>query len=82
MVDEVCTGDGSVDFFFFQAEDGIRDIGVTGVQRVLFRSQTPQFKFLTGSDPGGDFIMVVPPNEQEMINVMNKIGRASCRERV
>src|SRR3712207_165691 len=26
-------------FFFFQAEDGIRDIGVTGVQRVLFRSR-------------------------------------------
>jgi len=25
-------------FFFFQAEDGIRDIGVTG--RVLFRSNT------------------------------------------
>jgi len=25
-------------FFFFQAEDGIRDIGVTGVRRVLFRS--------------------------------------------
>jgi len=25
-------------FFFFQAEDGIRDIGVTGVQTVLFRS--------------------------------------------
>src|SRR5215203_1431281 len=24
--------------FFFQAEDGIRDIGVTGVQSVLFRS--------------------------------------------
>src|SRR3712207_7753326 len=23
---------GVVDFFFFQAEDGIRDIGVTGVQ--------------------------------------------------
>jgi len=29
--------DGVV-FFFFQAEDGIRDIGVTGVQTVLFRS--------------------------------------------
>src|SRR3712207_7008553 len=28
-------------FFFFQAEDGIRDIGVTGVQRVLFRSPLP-----------------------------------------
>src|SRR5204863_1595179 len=25
-------------FFFFQAEDGIRDLYVTGVQRVLFRS--------------------------------------------
>ena len=24
--------------FFFQAEDGIRDVAVTGVQRVLFRS--------------------------------------------
>src|SRR5437868_15297767 len=27
-----------VKFFFFQAEDGIRDRNVTGVQRVLFRS--------------------------------------------
>src|SRR5437879_13776875 len=25
-------------FFFFQAEDGIRDTSVTGVRRVLFRS--------------------------------------------
>ena len=25
-------------FFFFQAEDGIRDLIVTGVQTVLFRS--------------------------------------------
>src|SRR5437879_6748787 len=28
-------------FFFFQAEDGIRDTSVTGVQSVLFRSQDP-----------------------------------------
>src|SRR5207302_3123124 len=28
-------------FFFFQAEDGIRDFHVTGVQRVLFRSNFP-----------------------------------------
>src|SRR5690606_21976573 len=28
----------SIDFFFFQAEDGIRDFHVTGVQTVLFRS--------------------------------------------
>src|SRR5216684_8492332 len=26
-------------FFFFQAEDGIRDVAVTGVQTVLFRSR-------------------------------------------
>src|SRR2546426_5992176 len=26
-------------FFFFQAEDGIRDYKVTGVRRVLFRSE-------------------------------------------
>src|SRR5438445_10300122 len=31
---------GCLLFFFFQAEDGIRDIGVTGVQSVLFRSPT------------------------------------------
>src|SRR5688572_31065593 len=28
----------SSDFFFFQAEDGIRDLTVTGFRRVLFRS--------------------------------------------
>src|SRR6266436_9999482 len=28
-------------FFFFQAEDGIRDVAVTGVRRVLFRSSRP-----------------------------------------
>src|SRR5690606_41024203 len=28
-------------FFFFQAEDGIRDFHVTGVRRVLFRSADP-----------------------------------------
>src|SRR5256884_6437175 len=26
-------------FFFFQAEDGIRDVAVTGVQTLLFRSE-------------------------------------------
>src|SRR5438874_13440028 len=29
-------------FFFFQAEDGIRDLYVTGVQTVLFRSPRPR----------------------------------------
>src|SRR5687768_6281271 len=31
-------GSCSIFFFFFQAEDGIRDVAVTGVRRVLFRS--------------------------------------------
>src|SRR5690606_40691783 len=37
----------SVCCFFFQAEDGIRDFHVTGVQRVLFRSG-PQRSRATG----------------------------------
>ena len=32
-------GGGGVGGFFFQAEDGIRDRDVTGVQTVLFRSR-------------------------------------------
>src|SRR5205807_5487609 len=40
-----CVG-GILFFFFFQAEDGIRDYKVTGVQRVLFRSGI--------ADGGGD----------------------------
>src|SRR5690606_39432667 len=31
-------------FFFFQAEDGIRDFHVTGVRRVLFRSYAPTLR--------------------------------------
>src|SRR5690606_40364010 len=33
-------------FFFFQAEDGIRDFHVTGVQRVLFRSETLEIEYI------------------------------------
>src|SRR3712207_7404469 len=32
MIDELVFRSVSFSFFFFQAEDGIRDIGVTGVQ--------------------------------------------------
>jgi len=34
--------------FFFQAEDGIRDIGVTGFRRVLFRSLSCQAMLMIG----------------------------------
>src|SRR5436305_10089973 len=33
---------GLLIIFFFQAEDGIRDADVTGVQTVLFRSENPE----------------------------------------
>src|SRR3712207_8552926 len=87
-------------FFFFQAEDGIRDIGVTGVQ-------TCALPISSGSPGGsrtgyaisgnGQFVVfasdatnlvpgVVDDNNlpdyfvRDLVN--NKIGRASCRERV
>src|SRR2546421_3693430 len=37
-------------FFFFQAEDGIRDLIVTGVQTLLFRSQGPLVQGIGGKD--------------------------------
>ena len=69
-------------FFFFQAEDGIRDWSVTGVQ-------TCALPILTTSPGDG-------PTENEskttakvskslsggMIAAALQIGRASCRERV
>src|SRR6266850_1755700 len=36
--DLICVGARPI-FFFFQAEDGIRDYKVTGVQTLLFRSR-------------------------------------------
>src|SRR5690349_22130547 len=38
-------------FFFFQAEDGIRDLYVTGVQTVLFRSAGPSEKWAWPDSP-------------------------------
>src|SRR5438552_18899742 len=65
--------------FFFQAEDGIRDDLVTGVQRVLFRS-------LQRRVGEGDDGIPPEPGEQEplrrVLEAREEIGRASCRERV
>src|SRR5437764_9631410 len=38
-------------FFFFQAEDGIRDTSVTGFRRVLFRSPARALKRRVGDPP-------------------------------
>src|SRR5947208_16959327 len=76
--------------FFFQAEDGIRDDLVTGVQTcALPISKT--VLFLTFDENGGFFDHVPPttappgtPGEYVTATAVPdpKIGRASCRERV
>src|SRR3712207_7315804 len=52
LSDDVCCC-----FFFFQAEDGIRDIGVTGVQTCalpILRTGVPCAMSSTASRPAGD----------------------------
>src|SRR3712207_9587386 len=76
-------------FFFFQAEDGIRDIGVTGVQTCALPIFTLLFAVLTSNRTLGIsaaigvavallFGLVVLPAALVCV----QIGRASCRERV
>src|SRR3712207_7428162 len=88
-------------FFFFQAEDGIRDIGVTGVQTCAL----PISFVLTGEgiprqgNPvigGGEVtsgtlspmlgigigMAYLPSDRTAPGTRFEKIGRASCRERV
>src|SRR5690606_41201905 len=86
-------------FFFFQAEDRIRDFHVTGVQTCalpicrqtlqlynlqLYRTMKP---LIAPSILAADFANL--QREVEMLNAsqadyihVDKIGRASCRERV
>src|SRR5688572_32243777 len=80
-VRELC----SVVFFFFQAEDGIRDLTVTGVQTcALPISAAPT---LTTAVEGR--IDGVPQVGDRRVGALghlglldHQIGRASCRERV
>src|SRR2546422_11468597 len=82
-------------FFFFQAEDGIRDVAVTGVQRVLFRSAADAGTALGSAllAAGAETARVhcarrgVATAEEkrllwESTDADAEIGRASCRERV
>src|SRR5258707_15547232 len=64
----------SGEFFFFQAEDGIRDIGVTGVQTCAL-----PIYFRGGPLPssGEDQLAEAPADRG-----IHEIGRASCRESV
>src|SRR3712207_9253694 len=77
-------------FFFFQAEDGIRDIGVTGVQTcalpiwdliILSEERAIATAYLLGGDE--DLREGVAEAQERGVRVvLTEIGRASCRERV
>src|SRR2546421_8671926 len=87
-------------FFFFQAEDGIRDLIVTGVQTCALPISIgahadnvlagPSDFFLDVSTAAGIVTLngfVAQRDGQKLVisntgaNALNKIGRASCRER-
>src|SRR2546430_3957257 len=92
--------DQSLDFFFFQAEDGIRDLTVTGVQTcalpILQQRQRDQLRVYFGQLAAQGFQLALVPAGQRPTGVRRrvrgevlggqrageKIGRASCRERV
>src|SRR5437868_8047923 len=65
-------------FFFFQAEDGIRDRNVTGVQTCALRSRRLPVSLgeVAGQDRPEPGLLVEEPHSP------HKIGRASCRESV
>src|SRR5207249_9023778 len=77
--------------FFFQAEDGIRDRNVTGVQTcalpisdvgILIRAPSLEGLFATAARALMDWIGSAPEGRPVSGLEMQEIGRASCRERV
>src|SRR2546430_11462585 len=80
--------DWSSDVFFFQAEDGIRDLTVTGVQtcalpilEVFGNLRELELPGLDGVDRRRRFRLHVEPLPVLLAH-HQQIGRASCRERV
>src|SRR5438046_9881935 len=67
-------------FFFFQAEDGIRDWSVTGVQTCALPISKPAFR--ADTKPPFDASITGILRNRLRGTKMTKIGRASCRERV
>src|SRR5437763_10067996 len=68
--------------FFFQAEDGIRDTSVTGVQTCALPIWLAAD---LGEESGKAVVIVHGPAVERMVvalGALNEIGRASCRERV
>ena len=69
-------------FFFFQAEDGIRDRNVTGVQTCALPIYKRKFRFFQAF--GGAYAprFAARVFRAEPYLRAKQIGRASCRERV
>src|SRR5690349_24062611 len=80
--------------FFFQAEDGIRDLYVTGVQTCALpiyvpKAETDRFCRLAAAmnakleELGNPFVrhFKVLSREAALIEIQAQIGRASCREK-
>src|SRR5437763_16600422 len=79
--------------FFFQAEDGIRDTSVTGVQTCalpIFALPTTLFSTTSQVATPCAFVSTIPAGALQLplgvvdgspAFAMRKIGRASCRER-
>ena len=71
------------DFFFFQAEDGIRDKLVTGVQTCALPILTDQLQGVVILDGDNRELGVRFDRPVEIAHLpIDQIGRASCRERV
>src|SRR5207237_8951751 len=72
-------------FFFFQAEDGIRDSSVTGVQTCALPISKPDLEFLRrkNSKPGFVARLRSPERTRDLCDehCAAEIGRASCTER-
>ena len=79
------TKDGII-FFFFQAEDGIRDWSVTGVQTCALPIFYMSGFGAAGSTLGVPDIGLMSATEMadrvRALAASAQIGRASCRERV
>src|SRR5207249_8782818 len=88
----------SIGFFFFQAEDGIRDRNVTGVQTCALpicvavdpnAADQQLTNFDKSQDPLRDRLIQLMGEQKKVQESVSKIeaqyaeiGRASCRERV
>src|SRR3989440_3312185 len=80
-----------IGFFFFQAEDGIRDLIVTGVQTCALpissrrrhtRSDRDWSSDVCSSDRSEEHTSELQSRSDLVCRLLLEIGRASCRERV